>query len=82
MASKRTPKATAKNTKAAKAACTTKLPAARALKQFGNVVVDENVHHSSLAAFARERLTKGEPIDLPGLGLSSILMVKVTEKSK
>ena len=51
--------------------------AAKAMSKFGDPLVDENVHHSSLAAFARERLSKGEDIDFERLGLRSEMLVRV-----
>ena len=51
--------------------------AAKAMSKFGDPLVDENVHHSSLAAFARERLSKGEDIDFETLGLRSEMLVRV-----
>ena len=51
--------------------------AAKAISKYGDPVIDENVHHSSLAAFARERLSKGEEIDFETLGLRSEMLVRV-----
>ena len=56
--------------------------AAKALKKFGDPTVEETVHHSSLAAFARERLEKGETIDFEALGLRSAMLVRVRVKKK
>ena len=44
--------------------------------------LSESVHPQSLAAFARQRIKDGEPIDLAVIGLSSIKIVKVKEKKK
>ena len=55
--------------------------AAKAMSKFGDPVIDENVHHSSLAAFARERLSKGEEIDFDRLGLRSEMLVRVKKQS-
>ena len=54
----------------------------KAMSKFGDPVLDENVHHSTLAAFARERLTKGEDIDFDGLGLRSEMLVRVKKVKK
>ena len=56
--------------------------AAKAMSKFGEPTVDENVHHSSLAAFARERLSKGEDIDFETLGLRSEMLVRVKGAKK
>ena len=56
--------------------------ATKAMSKFGDPLVDENVHHSSLAAFARERLSKGEEIDFERLGLRSEMLVRVKEVKK
>ena len=56
--------------------------AAKALAKFGEPTVDETVHHSSLAAFARERLSKGEDIDFETLGLRSEMLVRVKKVKK
>ena len=56
--------------------------AAKAMSKYGDPVVDENVHHSTLSAFARERLAKGEDIDFETLGLRSEMLVRVKKVKK
>jgi len=57
-----------------------------AAEALSNLHVDfseqETVHHTTLAAFARERMKNGEPVALEVLGLSAGRMAKIERPSK